>query len=90
MLLKPFSQCKTIMQLNSLPHNKILDWRKLKAFEDYIINDAEMMIFLSDKLKNIVGKGENAGFQDFLLFPKMFSKAFFFRGVKSQDYVAKS
>ena len=33
--------------------------------------------------ENILGKGENAGYQHFLLFHTMFSKAFFSRGVKS-------
>ena len=54
---------------NSLPHNKILDWTKLKAFADNKINFAEMMISLSDDVENIVGKGENAGCKHFLLFP---------------------
>ena len=38
--------------------------------------------------KHCGGKGENAGHQHFLLFPTMFSKAFFSRGVKSWDCVA--
>ena len=37
--------------------------------------------------KNAVGKGEHAGFQHFLHFP-VFSKAFFFKVVKSRDCVA--
>ena len=76
--------------INSLPHDKILDWTKLKAFADNKINVAEMMIFLSDRVENIVGKGENAGFQHFLLFPQYFQKGFFFRIVKSRGCVAKS
>ena len=47
-----------------------------------------MMISGFDRVENIVGKGENAGKQHFLLFP-VFSKAFFFRVVKSQDCVVK-
>ena len=39
-----------------------------------------MMIYVFDRAENIVGKGENAGYQHFLLFPTMFSKAFFFKG----------
>ena len=31
------------------------------------------MIFVFDRVENIVGKGENAGYQHFLLFPTMFS-----------------
>ena len=64
--------------LNSLPRDKILDCTdctKLKAFADDKINVAEIMISLSDRVENIVGKGENAGFKHFLLFPQCFQKA---------------
>ena len=60
--------------LYSLTHDKILDWTELKAFADDKINIAEMMISLSDRLENIVGKRENAGFQRFLLFLQCFQK----------------
>ena len=30
------------------------------------------MIFVFDRVENIVGKGENAGYQHFLLFPQCF------------------
>ena len=33
-----------------------------------------MIEFIFDRDVNILGKGENAGFQDFLLFPKYFQK----------------
>ena len=36
-----------------------------------------MIIFVFDRVKNIVGKGENAGYQHFLLFPQCFEKASF-------------
>ena len=32
-------------------------------------------MFVFDKVENIVGKGENAGYQHFLLFPQCFEKA---------------
>ena len=50
----------------------MLDLSKLKAFADDIVNVAGMMISLSDSVENIVGKGENAGYQHFLLFPQCF------------------
>ena len=59
---------------NSLLNNKILDWPKLKAFADDKMNVAEMMISVSDGVENIVEKGENAGYQHFLLFPQCFQK----------------
>ena len=33
-----------------------------------------MMISVLDRIKDIVGKGENAGYQHFHLFPAKFSK----------------
>ena len=36
-----------------------------------------MMISLYDRVENTVGKGENAGYQHFLLFPQCFQKASF-------------
>ena len=64
--------------MNVLPNKKILDWTKLKAFEDNNLNNAEIMISAYDRMKNIVGKGENAGYQHFLLFPhNVFQKVSF-------------
>ena len=48
------------------------------------------MIFVVDRIENIVGKGENAGYQHFLIFPQCFSKGFLPRVVKSWDYMIKS
>ena len=66
----------------SSPDDKNLYWSKLKAFTD-ILKVAQMTKFVIDSLENIVGKGENAGYQYFLLFPQCFqiSKVFPFRGV---------
>ena len=38
-------------------------------------------------IENIAGKGENAGYQHFLIFPTMFYKGFFVRVVKVWDCV---
>ena len=46
-----------------------------------------MMICFTDWVQNIVGKGENAGYQHFLLFPQCFLKGLFPRVFKSRDYV---
>ena len=43
----------------------------------------------SGGIGSIVGKGENAGYQHFLLFPKCFSIASFPKFFKSQDCVVK-
>ena len=58
--------------VNSLPNNKFLEWFKLKAFADNKINMAEKLKFLLGRLENIVGKVENACYQQFLLFPQCF------------------
>ena len=63
--------------LNPLPDDKILDWSKLKAFADDNLNVAKKVISLHDRVENIVGKGENAGYQHFLLFLQCFQKASF-------------
>ena len=55
-----------------------------------------LVISLFGRAENIAGKGENAGYQHFLLFPPfspsptMFSKGFFPRVIKCRDYVIKS
>ena len=63
---------------------------KLKAFTEEKLNIAKMMIALLNRVENTVGKGENAGYQQFSPFPTVFSKAFFLRVVKSRDCVVKS
>ena len=66
--------------VNPLPNDKISDWSKLKTKRQ--INVAEMMISLSHLAANIVGKGENAGNQHFLLFPQCFQKPSFSGSLK--------
>ena len=61
--------------INSLPNDKILDWSKLQALADDNINLAEKLKFVLERVENIAGKGENAGYQHFLLFPQCFQKA---------------
>ena len=76
--------------LNSLPNDKISHLSKLKAFADYKINVNKKFKFGFGRVENIVRKGENAGYQHFLLFPTMFSKALCFRVIKCWDCVVKS
>ena len=51
---------------------------KLSAFADENLDEAKVVL---DRLENILGKGENAGNQHFLLFPQCFEKGFFLRAV---------
>ena len=72
-----------IKDVNFSPNDKFLDFSKLEAFADKINGNEKLKIVL-ERAVNIVGKGENAGYPHFLLFP-MFSKEFLFRVVKSRD-----
>ena len=62
--------------LNSLPNDKTLNQTELKAFADDNSNVAQMVIFVFDRIENMVRKGENAGYQYFLFFPQCFQKAY--------------
>ena len=67
-----------LLSVNSFPDDNILD--KLKAFAEDKINVAQMMVCVLERVEtfeNIVGQGENAGYQHFLLFPQWFQKASF-------------
>ena len=67
-------------KLNSLPNDKSLDKSSLKAFADNKINVNEKLKFVFGRVENIVGKGENAGNQHFIVFLQCFQKSFFFQG----------
>ena len=68
--------------LNTLPNNKILDWSKLKTFADEKINVTQYLNFVFGRVENNVGKGENAGYQHFLLFSQCFQKPSFSGSLK--------
>ena len=61
--------------INSLPNDKILAQLELKGFADDKIHVTRKLKFVLGRVENIVGKGENAVYQHFLLFPKCFQKA---------------
>ena len=60
-----------------LPNDQVLDMTKLKGFADDKLNVDKTTISLLDRVENTEGKGENAGYQHFLLFPSVFSKVIF-------------
>ena len=70
------------MKIYSLPDDKILDWSKLEAFADDKLNVAKITISVFESVENIVGKGENAGYQHFLLFLQCFQEASFLGSLK--------
>ena len=61
--------------LTCLPNDTFLDWSKL-AFADDNVNVTQNLKFVLGRVDNIVGKGENGGYQHFLLFPQCFQKPF--------------
>ena len=75
---------KDRIEIKPLPDDKFFDGSKLKAFADEKINVTEKkkMKFVLEMVENVVGKGENAGYQHFLLFPQYFQKASFSRALK--------
>ena len=58
--------------VNPLLNDKILDCSKLKAFADDKMNVKQKLKFDMGRVENIVGKGENAGYQLFVVFPQCF------------------
>ena len=57
---------------SSLSNDKFSVLSKLKAFADDNSIVTKMTKFAGDSLENIVGKGDNAGYQHFLLFQQCF------------------
>ena len=66
-----------IYHLNSLPNDKTLNQFKFKVVANDKIIVTQRLKFVLGRIENIVGKGENAGFQHFLLFPQCFQKLSF-------------
>ena len=62
-------RCETAIKVNFLPSDKIVDWSNLKASADDKTCVTEKLNFVLGTVEKIMGKGENAGYQHFLLFP---------------------
>ena len=52
--------------MNPLPDNKILALSKLEAFAANNVNVAQLVQIFSDRVENILGKGENAQLVQFI------------------------
>ena len=63
---------------------------KFKVFADDNLNVDQTLKFALRRVENIVGKGENAGNQHFLLFPQCFQKASPLGSLKVWDCLVKS
>ena len=69
--------------VSCLWNNNFLVAIKFNVFVDLKIPATQMFKLVFLGLENILGKEENAGFQDFLIFPQCFQKTFFPRAVKT-------
>ena len=78
------------MDLKYVPKNKILARTKLEVpvFTDNKFNVAELLISVSN-LQNLVGKGENAGNQHFLLFPQFYKNKPVSHGHENMGFLSK-
>ena len=65
-----------------------LHWSKILSYCKRLKLD-ENMVIVYESVENLMAKGELAGSQHFLLIPTMFSKAFFLRVLKREEYVTK-
>ena len=61
-----------IITFNSFSKQQNFSMSKLKASADNKIKVAAKLKFVLGRVENIVAKGENAGYQHFLLFPQCF------------------
>ena len=61
----------------------------MKAFTDEKVALADIIMFIFNKIGNIVKKGVNAGYQHFLLFPQCFPIGIYSGSKKSWDFVVK-
>ena len=62
---------------------EIFNWSKLKKIANDKIDVTQKLKFDFGRIENIVGKGENAGYQHFLLFPQCFQKALVSESLKA-------
>ena len=78
------TQSRTESRLNPLPNDNILRFPTLKAFADNNIDVPQPLKFVLRIVAHVLGKGENAGYQHYLLCPQYSQKiVFFFRVIKT-------
>ena len=66
----------------SIPNDIFLHRAKFKALAENKLNVAKIMTSVYDRVENIVGKRENAGYQHFLFFPQCFKRSSFLGSLK--------
>ena len=70
-----FASLKDEVTFIHSPNDEMSYWSKFKAFADDKIIVTEKLKFIFGRVESIAGKGENAGYQHFLLFTQCFQKA---------------
>ena len=82
-----FSKACVLMVANSIPNNRFLDWFELKSFcrRQNKCNFTTDVLF--GKGRKHCGKRRKCWLPAFSPFLTVFSKGFFFRVLKSRDYV---
>ena len=85
--MRVFADVSNVVQimgfvLNCLSNDKFLDWSKLKAFAHNNINVTQKLKIVLGQLEDTVGKGQNAGYHHFFLFPQCFQKPSFSGSLK--------
>ena len=76
---------------NPLPKRQILDsFECIGPADSTFKSGTKDILKLYDRKENMVGKGENAGYQHFLPFPTMFLKGFFLHAVKISEWLVTS
>ena len=71
------------------PKRQMLDSFKLEEFADDNVEFDENGRKFSKRVKNTVGKGEIARFEQFLLFPRCFQKTLHCRHVRTRPCLGK-
>ena len=59
---------------NSLPNDKIIACSKFKSLADDKIDMTQNLKFVLERVENILGKGENADYQHFLIVQECYEK----------------
>ena len=77
-----FRSVCTVCAAQQNSSNKNVALSKFKEFADNNLYTTQIVETVFDKVESIVGKGENAGYQHFLLFPQYFQKHFFLASLK--------
>ena len=84
----------TVLSLNNLNSDKWQNFgldqiKSICRQQNKCCSYVLIFFFFFDRIENIVGKGENADYQYFLLFPQCFSKGFLVLVVKTRNCLVK-